>query len=314
MSLRSLLALVIIFTFLSGCNAVGAAAAQAPHADLPANLSAALTVEYGQYDDIVTWDTLMNDLQTADVVCIGEAHYDARDMATAFEMARVLSGKTKIALAVERFARDLQPALERLNLLDTPEQREAGMETVLKDREYQTVWGVETFSQSGYPTNTPSQPIFETMMQWAARERVPVIALDVTLEERKKGLGENLPSRNAMWKNGVENFLANNPGDKYLVVAIGGINHMDNAPASFPSQIKNSIRKVISLGQRDAMYQFRSSMQVQTLAQENRISDFVVHHPTQAITNGRGVPMFSAPPDYWIAVHAPEQIQQLQNP
>lgn len=303
MSLRFLLALGLALSILSGCSGALPAAAQAPRPILSSFMQAVLTHEFGEYEDLVTWQELLYSLETADVVCLGEAHYDARDMETAFELARQLAQRRPIALAVERFAYDLQPALDRLRLEDGTGEREARMKAVLQDKEYRTVWGVEPFPTSGYPTNTPSLPIFEAMMEWAATERIPVIALDVTLEDRKNGLGENLPYRNVVWKNQVEKFLANHSGEKYLVVTIGGINHMDNAPASFPSQMKSTGRRVISLGQRDAMYQFRSSLLVQDLAKRERLNDLVVRHPAQAITNTKGVPLFAAPPDYWIAAH-----------
>lgn len=303
MSLRFLLALGLVLSIMSGCSGALPAAAQAPRPILSSFMQAALTHEFGNYEDIVTWQELLYRLETADVVCFGEAHYDARDMETAFELARQLAQRRPIALAVERFAYDLQPALERLNSAGSPGERAAGMKAVLQNKAYRTVWGVEPFPTTGYPTNTPSQPVFEAMMEWAATEHIPVIALDVTLEDRKNGLGENLPYRNVVWKNQVEKFLENHSGEKYLVVTIGGINHMDNAPVSFPSQMKTTTRRVISLGQRDAKYQFRGSLLVQDLAKQEHLNDLVVRHPAQAITNTKGVPLFAAPPDYWIAAH-----------
>jgi uncharacterized iron-regulated protein len=52
---------------------------------------AALALAYGDYESLVNQDETMNDLLAADVVFIGEAHDDRRDMETAFEITRLLA-------------------------------------------------------------------------------------------------------------------------------------------------------------------------------------------------------------------------------
>lgn len=304
MSLRQFLALAMMLIAIAGCTRVQAAAAESPEPILPAELQAMLNREYGRYEKVVDWQAMMEELQAADVVCIGEAHYDVRDMETAFEIARESAKHRKIALAVERFSYDLQPRLEHLQTIDAATERGAEIETILEDETYQTIWGKHPFDQSGFPVNTPSQPVFETMVRWAARARIPIIALDVTLADREKGLGEEMARRNAFWAKQIEKFLQGHPNEKYQIIVVGGINHMTNAPDSFPSNMKSdSDTKVTSIGQRDAMYNYLNSTKVGTLAKTYSFDDLIVRQPEFALVNIRGVATFEQPPDYWIAVH-----------
>jgi uncharacterized iron-regulated protein len=260
MSLRRWLAWAFVWVAITGCSAAQSVSAQSQQPVLPADLVEALTREYGKYDDVVTWDSLLNDLENAEVVCIGEAHYDARDMETAFEITRVLASKKKIALAVERFSYDMQPALDRLNLLDSATAREAEIETLFQNKAYQTVWGKHSWGQTGYPVNTPSMPVFEAMLKWAAQSGIPVIALDVSLAERQNGLGEDMVYRNELWKQQIEKFWEQRSRENVQIVVIGGINHMTNAPDALPTKMKTNLNaRLISIGQRDAMYQYLSS-------------------------------------------------------
>lgn len=305
MSLRQILALAFVWFAFTGCSVAQSVAAASPLANLPADMSAALAHEYGNYAEVVTWESLLNDLQNVDVVCIGEAHYDARDMETGFEIVRNLAQRSKIALAVERFSYDLQSRLEHLQMLDHPTAREAEVETILKSETYQTVWGSHSFDQSGFPVNTPSQPVFEAMVKWAARKQIPMIALDVTWEERAAGMGEELARRNQLWQAQIKKFLQRHPREEYQVIVVGGINHITNAPDSFPSSMKSdSNAQVISIGQRDAMYNYRSSTRVATLAEIYSFDDLIVRQPEFALVNVKGVAALEQPPDYWIAVHA----------
>ncbi len=310
MSLRQILALAFVWFSIAGCGVAHPVSAQSRQNNMPAELAQALTREYGDYDEMVAWDGMLNDLQKAEVVCIGEAHYDARDMETAFEIARALASKKKIALAVERFSYDMQPALDKLYLLDSETVREAEMEAVLQNETYQTVWGTHSWGQNGFPINTPSQPIFEAMLKWAARAGIPIIALDVSLKERKNGLGEDISFRNELWKQQIEKFWQEHSRADYQIVVIGGITHLTNAPDALPTKLKtDSSVRVISIGQRDAMYHYLSSTKVDTLAKTYSMNDLIVHHPQFALVNVKGVATFPAPSDYWITVHEPARHQ-----
>jgi hypothetical protein len=226
-------------------------------------------------------------------------------MATAFEIVGTLALDRKVAVAVERFSYDLQPALDELGRIDDPAQRAAKVETVFQSPAYMTVWGVKSFDRTGYPVNTPSRPVFEEIIRWAARANIPLIALDVTLAERKQGLGEDLAYRNELWKKKIDRFLADHRRENYQIVVIGGIDHMTNEPDTFPTKMKSRrASKVISIGQRDAMYRYHSSAKVRELAGSFNISELIVRSPEFALVSIKGAPTFARPPDYWIAVHA----------
>ena len=306
MSLRHWLALAFVWFAITGCGAAEAVSAQSSPIKLPAELRQAMTREYGKFGEVVTWDGMLNDLHKADLVCIGEAHYDARDMETAFEIARALASKKKIALAVERFSYDMQPALDKLYLLDSETVREAELEAVLHNETYETVWGNNAWNQTGFPVNTPSKPIFEAIVKWAARAGIPIIALDVSLAERQNGLGEDMAFRNEFWKQQIEKFWQEHSRADYQIVVIGGITHLTNAPDALPKKLKmDSDARVISIGQRDAMFHYLSSTQVDTLAKTYSMNDLIIQNPESALVNVKGVATFPAPPDYWIAVHEP---------
>jgi hypothetical protein len=275
---------------------------------LPAELREALAREYGRYEQLVDKEGFLNALQTADIVCIGEAHYDRRDMETAFEITRLLARRRTLALAVERFSYVLQPRLDGLNKLGTEERRAAELKRIFQIDDYQKVWGMDPWNQSGFRVNTPSQASFEAMVTWAARARIPMIGLDVSLSDRANGLGENTPYRNELWKSQIENFLERNHQENYLVVVIGGIDHIGNSPDSVPSKMKadSMANRVISVGQRDAMYQYMRSAKVAELAKVYGLSDLIVQHPQFAVVAINGVAKFPDPPDYWIAVHTPD--------
>ncbi len=283
-------------------------AEQAPLGIMPEDLGIALAWEYGHYDGLVNREAFLNDLQTADIVCIGEAHYDLRDMETAFEITRQLARRRRLALAVERFSYDLQPRLDGLNTLGSEGLRATEVKKILQTDDYQKVWGMDPWGQSGFHVNTPSEPIFGAMVAWAARARIPLIGLDVSLSDRAKGLGENIPYRNELWKSQIEDFLARDPQENYLVVVIGGVDHCTGSPDSVPSKMRthSPARRVISVGQRDAMYQYLSSAKVVELAKAYELSDLIVRHPQFAVVGVNGVAKFPDPPDYWIAVHTPD--------
>ena len=324
MAFRHLLAPAILVMAILGCSRAEAAAPQTlqtnlpvdspananagddAHVSLPLMLQSGLAYEFGNYKDLVTPAELMNALQSADVVCLGEAHYDPRDMETAFEITRALAQHRHIALAVERFSYDLQPDLDRLNGMENGEDRLAEIDAIIQNKEYQTVWGTKSWDQSGYPVNTPSQASFEAMVRWAASARVPIIGMDLTLAERSKGPGDNVPYRNQLWKIKLDNFKQNHRED-YLIVVIGGIDHINNSRDSLPSLLKRAaFGHVISVGQRDAMYHYPSSTIVADLAKDDNLSDLIVQQPEYALVNGNGVATFPAPPDYWIVAHTPD--------
>ncbi len=208
----------MLFSFLFVCNrgsaldtqsVLGVASGPGVKESLPANLLAALSLAFGDYESLIDPDDLLSDLQAADIVLIGEAHFDQRDMETAFEIIRLLEQRRKIALAVERFPLSLQPRLEALNRTDNEELREEGMRRIFQTDDYQTVWGMKPAEYSGfpdpfkpsYPPDLPSKEAFEAMTLWAARARIPIIGLDLPLSERALGLGEDIPYRNEVWKN-----------------------------------------------------------------------------------------------------------------
>ena len=280
---------------------------------LPIDLLAALTAAHGDYESLITKDDLLDDLLAVDIVLIGEAHYDRQDMQTAFELIRLLAQRRKIALAVERFPISFQPDLEALNNFEDEKLRSKRMLALMQDDEYQTVWGINDPSQAGfsdpnqpqYPLNSPSAEVFESMMLWAACERVPVVGMDLPLSERASGFGEDISYRNELWMNQIINFLENNQSNDYLVIAIGGINHFSNAPGSVQDKLHRnySTYHFRSIGQRDVNYPSKKSKQVQDLALAFQVDDIILDNPQFAVVRNDGSAMFPTPPDYWIAAH-----------
>jgi hypothetical protein len=277
----------------------GSGTNESSHADL----LVALSLAHGNYERLVNEKDLLSDLQTADIVLIGEAHHDQRDMQTAFEITRQLAHRRNIALAVERFPLSLQPSLDALNTIDSEELREEALRKILQTEEYKTVWRPDSFDSSYL--NNPSAEAFEAMMFWAVQKRIPIIGLDLSLSERELGYGENIPYRNELWKDQIVNFLVKYQSEDYMVIAIGGIDHFSNASDSVQASIKNhpSNFKVLSIGQRDANYSTKSSLQVEDLALSHKISDLILLTPQFAVVQQNGSPIFPTPPDYWIAVH-----------
>ena len=289
-------------------NITGQSILPAPPVTPPAELATALSVEYGSYERLVTPQSFITDLQSRQIICVGEAHYEARDMQTAFELARLLAQRRPIALAVERLSRNMQPQLSSLTALASDDGRGIVLQSLFQMDDYQKVWGTKPKDRSGYPTNTPSLPVFEALVSWAAQNRVPVIGLDVSWSERGRGLGEDIAYRTALWSGELASFLAEQRAQNYLVVLVAGISHCTNAPDSVTSKLKNDgrFKGVVSIGQRDAMYQYLSSAHVARLAQTYNFPDVIVRHPQVAVVSSKGVAEFPAPPDYWIAVHSPD--------
>jgi hypothetical protein len=274
----------------------------------PPDLAAALNIEYGHFDRLVTPPAFLKDLLSAQIVCLGEAHYEARDMQTAFELARLLAQHRTVALAVERLSHNQQPQLDNLLQADSADSRIAQLMRILQADDYQKVWGARAKDHSGYPTNTPSQPVFESMLTCAAGAKIPMIGLDVSWAERSKGLGEDILFRTTLWENETESFLANHHAQNYLIVLVAGVSHCTNAPDTITYRLKfdAQLTGVVSVGQRDAMYQYLSSAKVAKLAEIYGLGDMIVQHPQVAIVSTKGVAEFPQPPDYWIAVHTPD--------
>jgi len=274
------------------------------NATVPTHLLAALSQAYGNYESMIKQEDLLRDLQAVDIVLIGEAHHDQRDMQTAFEITRLLAKRRAIALAVERFPLTLQPRLVALNTIDSDELREEEMRRILQMDEYKTVWNPNSFN-SPYP-NTPSTDVFEEMMMWAALKRIPIIGLDLPLSERSSELGENIPYRNELWKNQIVNFFDKDQSENYLIVAIGGIDHLSNAPDSVQAKIRKnpSNYQILSIGQRDANYSAKIPLRVEGLAMTYQINDLIIRTPQFTVALQNGTSIFPTPPDYWIAVHS----------
>jgi hypothetical protein len=280
---------------------------------LPDTIQAALSTTHGNFENLINKDDLLSDLQEVDIVLIGEAHYDQRDIQTAFEMARMLAQKRQIALAVERFPLNSQPSLSALNNIEGQAQRIDEIKRILLTDDYQTVWGLARAGNGGfsdpnepvYPTNSPSAQVFESMMIWAACERIPIIGLDLPLTDRKLGLGENIPYRNNLWKNQIINFMEQNQSEDYLVIVIGGINHLSNGLDSVQEKFRNdpSSLQLLSIGQRDVNFPSKTSQTVEDLASNYLINDLIVQNPEFAGVQHDGSPLFANPPEYWIAVH-----------
>lgn len=270
---------------------------------LPVDLSVALSLEHGNYEWLVDANDFLNDLETADIILIGEAHHDQRDMQTAFEITRLIAKRRKIALAVERFPLSLQPSLSNLDKVKDPDLREAALREIFQSAEYTTVWKPDSFN-SGYLA-TPSTDQFEAMVVWAVQNQIPIIGLDLPLSERKFGYGENIPYRNEVWKRQIVNFLENNQAKDYMVIAVGGIDHFSNARDSVQEKIKNhpSNYKLLSIGQRDANYSTKLSFQIENLALSHKTYDLIIQNPEFAVVQHDGIPIFPTPPDYWISVH-----------
>ncbi len=285
-------------------SAIGNANESGVKESLPANILAALSLAHGNYESLINQEDLLSDLQAADIVLIGEAHWDQRDMETAFEITRLLAQRRRIALAVERFPITLQPRLLALNKIDSEELREEELRRILQTDEYKTVWRPNSFDSSYL--NYPSADVFEAMMLWAARAQIPIIGLDLPLSERALGLGEDIPYRNELWKNQIVNFLDKNQSENYLIVAIGGIDHFSNAPDSVQAKIGKypSNYQLLSIGQRDANYSTKMSLQVEDLALTYQINNLILRTPQFAVVLQDGIAIFPTPPDYWISVHS----------
>jgi hypothetical protein len=281
---------------------------------LPADLMAALSLAHGNYETLISMQDLLEDLQAVDIVLIGEAHYDRQDMQTAFEIIRLLAQRRRIALAVERFPLSLQPDLDALYNLKNEVLRSEGMKTVLQSGDYQTIWGINQSGQSVfadpnelvYPVNSPSADVYEEMMLWAACERIPIIGMDLPFSERESGLGENIPYRNGIWKDQIVNFLAKHQSADYLVVAIGGIDHLNNAPDSVQDKLNDnpSALQFLSIGQRDANFPSKKSQHVEDLAMTYQVDNLILRDPQYAVVKQDDSAIFPTPPDYWIAVHS----------
>ncbi len=279
-----------------------------PAVPAPPELAASLSIEYGTYQSLIPSKDFLTQLQAARVVCIGEAHYEPRDMQTAFELARVLAKQHPVALAVERLSHAMQPQLDSLPTLPVDEARLAVLKTLLQNDDYQRVWGARPKDRSGYPTNTPSQPVFEAMVAWAAQNRVPLIGLDVTWAERGRGLGEDAAYRTALWLDGLHTFQASQHGAMPQIVLVAGISHCTDVPDTIAMRLKAdpTFQSVVSIGQRDAMYGYLASAKVASLAKIYGIADVIVRQPQRAVVSSKGVAEFPMPPNYWIAVHTPD--------
>lgn len=280
---------------------------------LPADLLAALSLAHGDHENLTSREDLFNDLQSVDIVLIGEAHWDQRDMQTAFEMTRILARRRKIALAVERFPLTLQPKLEALNRTESEAVRVEEMRRILQMDGYHAVWrtshtlrsgAIDSFDSSNI--HSPSTEAFEAMMLWAAHSRIPIVGLDLPLSERELGLGEDIPYRNKVWKEQIARFLEANQSDDYLVVAVGGIDHFSNAPDSVQAELRSdpSRYRLLSIGQRDANYATKALLQIENLAATHGINDLIVQTPQFAVVFQSGTRIFPTPPDYWIPVHS----------
>ena len=137
---------------------------------------------------------------------------------------------------------------------------------------------------------------------------MPLLGLDVTWAERGKGLGEDIPYRTTLWADQLGGFMAAQRAQNYLVVLVAGISHCTNAPDTITYKLKSDARfnSVVSVGQRDAMYQYLSAAKVARLAQTYGFADLIVRGPQVAVVSSKGVAEFPSPPDYWLAAHTPD--------
>ena len=191
-----------------------------------------------------------------------------------------------------------------MNKIDSEELREEELRRILQTDEYKTVWRPNSFDSSYL--NYPSADVFEAMMLWAARAQIPIIGLDLPLSKRVLGLGEDIPYRNELWKNQIVNFLDKNQSADYLIAAIGGIDHFSNAPDSVQAKIRKnpSNYQLLSIGQRDANFSTKMSLQVEDLALTYQINNLILRTPQFAVVLQDGIAIFPTPPDYWISVHS----------
>ena len=305
------LTIVLSIILLAGYAVVTAQSSNQEIVDFPeARLSdqlsedvlTALSQAYGNYEDLINMEVLIRDLASADIVLIGEAHHDQRDMLTAFELVRRLAKQRRIALAVERFPIPLQSRLDAIYRIEDVQRREDELSKIFRDEEYKTIWNPDSFNSPYLPN--PSADEFEKMMVWAVRERVPIIALDLPLVEREFGLGEDFPYRNELWKNQIVDFLDQNYNLGYQVIVVGGIDHLDNSDGSVPAKIRDDRPhfKLSSIGQRDANYSTKIDLQVEKQGMAHQVDDLIIVEPQFSVVGHDGAPQFPTPPEYWIAV------------
>ena len=81
---------------------------------------------------------------------------------------------------------------------------------------------------------------------------------------------------------------------------------MRNAAGSVQDKLRSDHPALhfLSIGQRDANYPSRKSLQVQELALAHQLDEVVIKNPKFAVARSDGSAVYPAPPDYWIAAYS----------
>lgn len=260
---------------------------------IPQMMEEALRLEFGNYERLVSWDEMLDDFASANFVAVGETHVDIRDMKTARDILETLAKKRPVALAVERFSYKQQPQLDALLSQNNKSQ---ALNEIFKMPEYSTVWGDQA------PMVLLIRSEFESLVLWAADSGIPIIGLDVSLQERKSGA--TIAQRNDCWATQVTEFRMRNPN--VLVISIGGEEHMSNDPDSYPNYIttRDSLAKVLATGQRSFGWSGYGIRKIEDVAQQTGSGTIIVKKPqyANAFPSGDTIQHNFNPRDYWIAV------------
>lgn len=132
--------------------------------DLDAELAAARALPRISYRldadgrrELVSWDDMLDELAQASVVFLGEQHDDDATHRLQFEALARLSACREVALGMEQFERDMQPAVDAWLAADGSEQAE--LDFLASSRP----WG-------NY------QPDYRRLLHWSKSHGIPVLA------------------------------------------------------------------------------------------------------------------------------------------
>lgn len=269
-------------------------------------LDNALRTEFGNYEGAVSFEEMIRDCASANVVAVGESHDDPKDMATAGTIIDGVVGTgRRIAIFPERFSTDLSGTLDAIHR-EIPPLRPALLDDIFSRPEYSSVWSAAQGNSStamnmgsGVGVTPKDQEIFEAIMRGAVKNGFEIFSMDVPNAYRSDLRKMEDASRNGYWVNRIKEVKEGSrpTSDNYSFVVMAGERHMGRDSDSFPIQAQaNGLGRVVTIGQRGiGSY---SLAKLEELARQNSLPSLIIHKP-QRIGN---VQPF-VPGDYWIVTH-----------
>jgi len=258
---------------------------------------------FGESIDLVNGEVFLSRLKKADFVCLGESHFKTEDMLTIDEIIRTFAAEN-LVVGLERFSWPLQAQLDEIYAEKDKSRKQKLLEEVFANKEYQEVWGEKSEKYLGVTLDKNIRDIFERMVRRIVERGIQIVALDVSLAQRRDGW-ENVLLRSKFWSELVGKFLTGRQ-EKVKMVIVGGIWHMTNDHFGFPALLRDSRLEnksdIVSVGQRNMAVDDVYWRNLTKIADGANLNELIVKAPRR-VNSAMAMTTLKSPPDYWIAYH-----------